>query len=311
MRALGVIGRILIGAGVIVLLFAAYQVWGTSYLEGHTQNTLHTTFVHDAKKKSGQISSALQKALSQDTVPTGPPVTAPTTGAPSEGDPVGQIRIPVIGINQIVVEGTNTQDLRKGPGHYTGTPLPGQAGNAAVAGHRTTYGHPFYNLNAVGIGDPIILTTFQGVFVYDAMKTEVVSPDDNSALRDGPGATLTLTTCNPRFSASSRLVVVAVLVHSKLFSGVAKSHPTTSTTTTLPKAAQKVDSGSLAGASDGQLLTAVLWGIVVLGVITLVLFVAHWFRRRRWMIWGVGTLGVLVLLWFFFTAVTPLLPASF
>ena len=74
-------------------------------------------------------------------------MVAPTTDAPAEGQPVGEIRIPKIGINQIMVEGTNTQDLRKGPGHYTGTPLPGQAGNASVAGHRTTYGHPFYNLN--------------------------------------------------------------------------------------------------------------------------------------------------------------------
>jgi sortase A len=301
MRVLGAIGKFLIGAGVVVLLFAAYQVWGTSYLEGHTQNTLHKTFVHEAKVKSPKTVSALNQALSQDEVPTGPPVTAPTTSAPAEGDPVGEIRIPVIGIN--------TQDLRKGPGHYMGTPLPGQAGNAAVAGHRTTYGHPFYNLDGVGVGDPIILTTFQGVFVYDAMKTEVVSPNDNSALKDGPGATLTLTTCNPRFSASSRLVVIAVLMHSKLFSGVAKTQPKTGTTTTVPKP-QAPKSGALAGTSDGQVLTAVLWGIVVLGFGTLILFLAHWFRRRRWLIWGVGALGTLVLLWFFFSAITPLLPAS-
>ena len=94
-------------------------------------------------------------------------MTAPRTSAPAEGEPIGDIRIPVIGINQVVVEGTNTPDLRKGPGHYIGTPLPGQAGNAAIAGHRTTYGHPFYNLDSVKVGDPIVLTTLQGIFVYD------------------------------------------------------------------------------------------------------------------------------------------------
>ena len=74
--------------------------------------------------------------------------------APPEGSPVGDIRIPAIGLNQVLVEGTNTDDLRQGPGHYIGTPLPGQGGNAAIAGHRTTYGHPFYNLDGVKPGTP-------------------------------------------------------------------------------------------------------------------------------------------------------------
>ena len=82
----------------------------------------------------------------------------------------------------MVVEGTNTPDLRKGPGHYTGTPLPGQAGNAAIAGHRTTYGHPFYNLDSVKVGDPIVLTTLQGIFVYDTTKSFVVSPSDTTVV---------------------------------------------------------------------------------------------------------------------------------
>ncbi|HEY5097376.1 MAG TPA: class E sortase, partial [Acidimicrobiales bacterium] len=259
MRALGVIGRIFIGAGVVILLFAAYQVWGTSLQEAHTQTALRHTFVSDAK--SNQLEQALNQATAQDALPTGPPAVAATTNAPAEGQPVGDLRIPKIGINQIMVEGTNTQDLRKGPGHYTGTPLPGQSGNASVAGHRTTYGHPFYNLDGVAVGDPIVVTTVQGVFVYDTVKSnEVVSPNDSSVLDNTSGHMLTLTTCNPRFSASSRLVVVAQLTHSKLFSGVAAAKPTA--TTHPPQAAQPT-SGALGGASDGQVLTAVLWGIVV------------------------------------------------
>ncbi|HEV3369391.1 MAG TPA: class E sortase [Acidimicrobiales bacterium] len=306
MRALGVIGRILIGAGVVILLFAAYQVWGTSLQEAHTQTALRHTFVSDAK--SNQLEQALNQATAQDALPTGPPAVAPTTNAPAEGQPVGDLRIPKIGINQIMVEGTNTQDLRKGPGHYTGTPLPGQSGNASVAGHRTTYGHPFYNLDGVAVGDPVVVTTVQGVFVYDAVKSEVVSPNDNSVLNNTSGHMLTLTTCNPRFSASSRLVVVAQLAHSKLFSGVAAAKPPTANT--HPSQTAQPSSGALGGASDGQVLTAVLWGIVVCGVGALVLMMAYFFRRQRWFIWGVGTVGVVVLLYFFFGAVTPLLPAS-
>jgi sortase A len=305
MRALGVIGRILIGAGVVILLFAAYQVWGTSLQEAHTQTALRHTFVSDAK--SNQLELAVNQATAQDALPTGPPAVAPTTNAPAEGQPVGDLRIPKIGVNQIMVEGTNTQDLRKGPGHYTGTPLPGQSGNASVAGHRTTYGHPFYNLDGVAVGDPVVVTTVQGVFVYDTVKSEVVSPNDNSVLKDTSGHMLTLTTCNPRFSASSRLVVVAQLAHTKLFSGVAAAKPTANA---HPPQTSQPTSGSLGGASDGQVLTAVLWGIVVCGVGALVLMMAYFFRRQRWVIWGAGAVGVVVLLYFFFGAVTPLLPAS-
>ena len=192
-------------AGVVLLLFTAYQIWGTSIQESHTQAALRTQLQQETN--SQEIRHALAEEAALDKLPTGPPVAAPRTADPAEGEPVGDIRIPVIGINQVVVEGTNTPDLRKGPGHYIGTPLPGQAGNAAIAGHRTTYGHPFYNLDAVKVGDPIVLTTLQGIFVYDATRSQVVSPSDTSVLDNVFADTLTLTTCNPRFSASTRLVV--------------------------------------------------------------------------------------------------------
>jgi sortase A len=298
MRVVGLIGRILIGLGLVLLLFVAYQVWGTSFQEGHTQNALRSTLEHEAQ--NAEVKRALAEAAALDKLPTGPPVVAPTTAAPAEGKPVGVIRIPIININQVVVEGTKTQDLRKGPGHYTGTPLPGQAGNSAIAGHRTTYGHPFYNLNVLKKGDPIVLTTFQGIFVYDTIRSQVVSPSDGQILKNAFGAYLTLTTCNPRFSASSRLVVTAKLAHSQLFpnSGLPPGTPGTP------------QSDNLAGDSDGQLLSAVLWGVVVAVAGGIVLLLAHRFRRRRWFIYLVGTLGLLVLLYFFFTAISPLLPAS-
>ena len=168
-RVVDIFGRVLIGAGVVLLLFTAYQIWGTSIQESRTQAGLRTQLQQETN--SQLIRHALAEEAALNRLPTGPPVTAPRTNAPPEGDPIGYIRIPGIGINQVVVEGTNTPDLRKGPGHYTGTPLPGQGGNVAVAGHRTTYGHPFYNLDSVKVGDPIVLTTLQGIFVYDATKS--------------------------------------------------------------------------------------------------------------------------------------------
>ncbi len=290
-----------------MLLFTAYQIWGTSVQEAHIQSGLRTQLQHETDNDA--IKRALAQESALDKLPTGPPVVAPATAAPAEGQPVGDIRIPVIGLNQVVVEGTNTPDLRKGPGHYTGTPLPGQAGNSAVAGHRTTYGHPFYNLDSVKVGDPIVLTTLQGIFVYDTTKSFVVSPSDTTVVDNVIANQLTLTTCNPRFSATTRLVVQATLAHSQLFpnSGLPAQHKAP----TSPKSQTVAEKQSLAGDSDGSLGEALLWGFVTAAVIAGI-FVAAWrFRRRRCVIYGVGAVGTLILLWFFFGAVSPLLPASF
>src|SRR5580692_1693176 len=282
-RVVDIIGRVLIGLGVLLLLFTAYQIWGTSVQEAHTQSGLRTQL--QAETNSDAVKQALAEESALDKLPTGPPVAAPTTAAPAEGEPIGDIRIPVIGLNQVVVEGTNTPDLRKGPGHYTGTPLPGQAGNASIAGHRTTYGHPFYNLDSVKVGDPIVLTTLQGIFVYDATKSWVVSPSDTDVIKNVFADILTLTTCNPRFSASTRLVVQAKLAHSQLFPN------------SLPVAALHANpkSQGLAGDSNIALTDALFWGFVTLAVGAGVFYGAFRFRRQRWMIYVVGAAGVLVL----------------
>jgi sortase A len=309
-RIVGIVGKVLIGAGIVILLFVVYLVWGTALQQSHTQNVLRTTL--ERKAQSTQVRNALALAATQDKLPTGPPVVAPTTAEPPEGSPVGEIRIPAIGIDQVIVSGTATQDLRQGPGHYTNTPLPGQAGNAGVAGHRTTYGHPFYNLNVLKVGDPIVLTTVQGVFVYDTTGSKVVSPSDGSILQNETGAWVTLTTCNPRFSASTRLVVTAELVHSQLFAGAPAPVTKPTTTTGRKKGHPKTvaQTGALAGNSNGQTLDAVLWGLALAAVGAVVLLAAHRYRRRRWIINGGGILVCLVLLYCFFTAISPLLPAS-
>ena len=160
------------------------------------------------------------------TTPRSPPhldgsaPTAATFTLPPKGDAVALIAIPRIGVDQVVVEGVDVDDLRKGPGRYPATQMPGHEGTTAIAGHRTTYGAPFGDLDQLAPGDQIILTTVQGRFVYKVTETRVVSPDDGSVLQNvtdpaNPGhslATVTLTTCNPKYSAAERLVVLGSLV---------------------------------------------------------------------------------------------------
>ena len=118
----------------------------------------------------------------------------------------------------------SVEDLRKGPGHYRTTPNPGQAGNAAIAGHRTTYGAPFHRVDELEPGDPIFVTTAQGVFEYRVLGFPnpeggedvgyfIVDPSDTWVLDQTPGRNLlTLTACHPKFSARQRIIVQAELV---------------------------------------------------------------------------------------------------
>ena len=97
---------------------------------------------------------------------------------PPEGDAIGLIRIPKIGLDRAIVQGVTVPDLRKGPGHYPDSPMPGQLGNAAIAGHRTTYGAPFNRLDELVAGDEITIVTLAGTFHYPVTEQLVVSPRD-------------------------------------------------------------------------------------------------------------------------------------
>ncbi len=138
---------------------------------------------------------------------------------PDNGNAVARIIIPAIKMDEIVVEGTNVDALRKGPGHYSWTPLPGQPGNASIAGHRTTYGAPFADIGNLRPNDKITVQTAQGEFVYEVLAQDlptkgylIVSPDRVDLLRDKGNNLLTLTSCHPRFSNRQRIVVQAKLI---------------------------------------------------------------------------------------------------
>jgi len=230
-------------------------------------------------------------------------------------------------------------DLDEGPGHYPGTPLPGQAGNSGIAGHRTTYGAPFFQLNELTAGDRIYLTDTTGTtWVYRVVRQWVVSPDDVAVLAPTRTAVLTLTTCNPRFSAISRLVVRADLV-TYLSPGTvtvvvpgpaaqpsrAQPTPASGPTGTAPPSTTPSSASSSKGADQiadtpvisGQAGTAGTGTAAAeWGVLALVLWVAVRLgaaRRRGWHQALLVTAGAAISLgplWFTFENVAHLLPAN-
>jgi sortase A len=313
-RLIARIGATIFAFGVLVLLFVAYQLWGTGISTHFHQEALRKQFDRELAiaQRDRSTTTTPSSASSGSTTTTTQPlsgVAIPVPGvAPAEGQPIGTIDIPKIGANYVVVQGTNTADLQLGPGHYDNTPLPGQPGNAAIAGHRTTYLHPFYNLNELAAGDPIYVTTTQGRFQYDVSAIMVVSPTDLAVINPTAVPTLTLTTCNPRFSAAQRLVVQATLV-----TPVAPIPKGPRSVTPTPKGSSSSTVGSNLAGESGSAWPAIWWAAASTAFAIGIWFVAHRRRRRatRFAIGAAGTLPFLVLLFFFFQSVTPLLPASF
>jgi sortase A len=188
--------------GCLLLLFLMYQWWGTGFEQHRSQARLRASF---------QPARSRGTPAAEGTAPTAADPNAATAGPPLPGSAVARLEIPAIGLDQFVVEGTATDDLKQGPGHYVGSPLPGRHGNAAIAGHRTTYGAPFNRLDDLKPGDAIVATTAAGRFTYTVSDKLTVVPSQTSVLDDYGDDRLTLTTCTPKFSASHRLVVVATL----------------------------------------------------------------------------------------------------
>lgn len=135
-------------------------------------------------------------------------------GAVGVGDALTRITIPSIDVDVVVVEGTTASALRAGAGHYPSTPLPCEVGNVAIAGHRTTYGRPFHDLDLMGPGDLITLETPLGECTYEVSEEPfVVTPDRTDVVANTPDkASLTLTTCHPKGSARERLILKADMI---------------------------------------------------------------------------------------------------
>jgi sortase A len=131
---------------------------------------------------------------------------------PLKGDSIARIDIPKIGVREYVVEGTDVASLRQGPGHYPETPLPGEPGTTAIAGHRTTYGAPFRNIDQLKRGQRIVIDMPDGRFVYRVERTKIVDDQDLSVLDRVGYQRLVLSACHPLYSAAQRIIVFARFV---------------------------------------------------------------------------------------------------
>ena len=127
------------------------------------------------------------------------------------GQAIGRIRMPDIGASYVVVEGTDGAALRKGPGHYPGTPLPGMPGTVGVAGHRTTYLAPFNKLDKLNKGDVVRIEMPYAVVSYRVEQTRIVKPTALWVTRSVGYDRLVMTACHPKYSAAQRYVVFAEL----------------------------------------------------------------------------------------------------
>ena len=123
-----------------------------------------------------------------------------------EGKPLGEISIPRMGMKQVMVQGTKPTTLRQGPGHYTGTTLPGQDGTVGIAGHRSTYSAPFKKLNELKKGDEVFVKLPYGLFTYRIEGTKIISPDNIGAFRRAGYNRLMMTACHPIFSDRQRII---------------------------------------------------------------------------------------------------------
>jgi sortase A len=201
--AIRTLGELMITAGLILLLFSAYEVWGKAVIVSNHQ-------------------SDLDSALTQQW--TDPSTPAPSTtepGLPPPGGSIGRLFIPRLEKHWVIVEGIRQADLEFAPGHYPTTAAPGEIGNFAIAGHRSPA--IFWDLDTMRAGDAIVMETQTTFFVYRVVQTRIVSPTSVEVVAPVPGhanakptvAMLTITTCNPKWDNFERLVVHAQLERSQ------------------------------------------------------------------------------------------------
>ena len=328
-------GRTCITAGVLILLFVAYQLWGTGIRERQAQDRLtkqfneklaHTSSGDGSTVGSSTSTTSTSSGGGSSTTETLPITPAAAEAAPPEGDPVGKVEINKIGLSAIITEGVSDGDLHNGPGHYPATPLPGQQGNAAIAGHRTTYGAPFANIDELAPTDPITVTTVQGVFTYKVMTCGdwvtaraadpankplpanvhcddpnsghiIVSPNAVQVLDQVAGKNfLTLTACHPKYSASERIIVFA-----KLEGNPKPAAPRV-------EGAAPPELNGLSGKAAPK-LPPILYGLLCAAI-----WIAAWRVGKLWRKWPAYFIGLpffLVALFFFFENFSRLLPSNY
>ncbi|MEK9938059.1 MAG: class E sortase [Ilumatobacter sp.] len=244
------LGRALFLSSLLLAAFLGFKVWGTNLITLDSQQRLRTEIVVSdrvevAPEAQSPVFDDSAPTAEAETISTATPEVVPvaevveTVSAPSSvtptldnvgvglvkesaeaallevGEPLGVLRIPAIDVDLVVVGGVGTEELKMGPGHYPGTALPGGLGNAAFAGHRTTYGAPFLDVDRLQAGDVIEFARGDDIWVYEVTGTQIVSPTDaHVLLTENPlESVLTLTSCHPKRSTAQRIIISAALRH--------------------------------------------------------------------------------------------------
>lgn len=227
-KTLDVIGELLITAGVVVGLFVVWQLFYTDVTATQYQDQAVEDL--DWVEPVTAVGSDATDGTEISVIPVIPdelkhtsPDGAPIVSGVSKGEIFATLYVPRWGTDYVkpIAEGVTRRDVldKIGVGHYPNTAMPGGVGNFSVAGHRTTYGKPFANVDQLEINDAIVVQTEEAWFVYRVVSTEIVDPTAVRVIAPNPldpGATpteamITLTTCHPKYSAAQRFIVHGTL----------------------------------------------------------------------------------------------------
>ena len=265
-------GRLLLGLGIALTLFLAYEFVFTGYYEARSQHSLLPEFQQRIAEGGGFDS-----------------LTAPVPSGP-----VASIQIPAIGVDQVVSEGSSPQDLKQGPGHLPGSPVPGEFGNSVILGHRLTYGGPFGKLDQLKPGDLITTVTGLGKFTYKVDRVRVIVPGESDVIGPALHSDLTLVTSRA-VGSTDRLAVISTLVGRPV--GVPKRPPV------AVGSDQQGTTGDISG-----LLATILWAQVL---IVLVVVAGRLYRRwPRMAVYLMTTPPILMVLWLMFQSLDRYLPGT-
>lgn len=206
-RNIQILGWALIWTGLYIFGYLGWQLVGTDLVNERVQaeavQDLHVFFQDERVHLPPAQPVEGEEGIPLEYFPEDEPV---------ESTEFAKIRVPKLRLDAVVFEGVTRDTLTQGPGHMPGTPLPGQPGNAVISGHRTTYGRPFFDFDLLEPGDRIEVETSIGIHVYEVRESLIVAPTDVWVTDDKAGGWLTLTTCNPKFSARERLIISAEMI---------------------------------------------------------------------------------------------------
>ncbi len=305
-----IIGEVFTALGALAIVTAVYAIWGTSLAAATHQRSLRDEF----DDRVSETIAAAQVALPQEQDSgilgggsveestddlSASPALPPPDALP--GEPIAIVSIPTIGVDSLVVSGTRSVDLRAGPGHLRSTPLPGRVGNSVIFARRTTFGGPFRNLDDLEPGDPVEMTTPQGVFRYVVQDVTEVG-DGDPGLIDGDTFSnrLTLVTSDGRWSTDGRVVAWAYLDREPAVT------PTSADGRLVPLPVAGPDElGSSRSGTDW--LVFVLWSQLLIGA-----YVGARALYRRWLplsSWLVSTPVVLLVTFAWLDSATVLFPS--